>query len=108
MWGGAIKIGARPYKGRGVLVLVISNSLSKWASRNAYPTFNVLFLYVPYHYDSKHHYNYLEITLFNKFNLSTFRFIMGLVLILLMKRYCSLRVKLQIPSLSSAASVIIL
>ncbi len=25
MWGGAIKIGTRPYKGRGVFVLVISN-----------------------------------------------------------------------------------
>ncbi len=38
---------------------------------------------------------------------STFRFIMGLVLILLMNKYCSLWVKLQIPPLSSAASVII-
>ncbi len=39
---------------------------------------------------------------------STFRFRMGLVLILLMNRYCSLWVKLQIPPLTSAASVIIL
>ncbi len=33
---------------------------------------------------------------------------MGLVLVLLMNRYCIVRVKLQIQPLSSAASVIIL
>ncbi len=39
---------------------------------------------------------------------STCTFIMGLVVILLMNMYCSLRVKLQIPPLTSADSVIIL
>ncbi len=43
-----------------------------------------------YHCDSKILYYYLDITLFNSLNLSTFRFRMGLVLILLMNMYCSL------------------
>ncbi len=51
------------------------------------------------HYDSKNLY-YTWISRFS-INLisSTFRFIMGLVLILLMNSYCNLRVKLQIPPL---------
>ncbi len=108
VWGGAIKIGVRPYMGRGVFVLGISNRKIGFQKSLSPPLMYYFCMRYCYHYDSKNLYNYLHITLFNSFNSSTFRFTMGLVLILLMNRYRSLCVKLQIPPLSSAASVIIL
>ncbi len=84
MWGGAIKIGARSYKGRGVFVLVISNINIGFQKSLTPPLMYYFCMRYCYHYDSNNLYNYLDITLFNEFNLSTFRFTMGLVLILLL------------------------
>ncbi len=88
MWDGTIKIGAKPYKSRDVFVLVISNIKIVFQKSLTPPLMYYCFMHYCYHYDSKN--LYLDITLFNKFNSSTFRFTMGQVFILLMNRNCSL------------------
>ncbi len=62
MWGRAINIGARPFKG----VCLGDFKYQHWLPEIAYPTFNVLFfMRYCYDYESKNLYNYLDITLFN-------------------------------------------
>ncbi len=65
VWGGAIKIGARPYKGWGVFVLVISNINIGFQKSLSPPLMHYFCMRYCYHYDSKNLYNYLDITLFN-------------------------------------------